>query len=194
LCIKKVQWPPGLWTLWRATAGKRMGEGGETRECRPWVSTSFTLIPLSGVVTCSSCCDQDSATIFMSGSLIICLLMFPLLGHRPSLWMITHRECGLGPAVCLTSILLETEVDANECKCSRDQQLNMPFDDWPLRALLNFHVRTPSALTSDCWAIELLFHLYSLVGVKERVRKVGTKLRKFSDCRPMFLKALYVTW
>jgi hypothetical protein len=29
---------------------------------------------------------------------------------------------------CLTSTLLETGVDANDCKCSRDQQLNVPSE------------------------------------------------------------------
>jgi hypothetical protein len=32
----------------------------------------------------------------------------------------------LRPAACLTSALLETGVGANDCKCSRDQRLNVP--------------------------------------------------------------------
>jgi hypothetical protein len=44
----------------------------------------------------SSCCDKDSAIIFTTGGL-----------------------------TCLTSILLETGVDANNCKCNRDQRLNV---------------------------------------------------------------------
>jgi hypothetical protein len=34
----------------------------------------------------------------------------------------------LRPVVCLTSTLLETEVGANDCKCSRDQWLNVPSE------------------------------------------------------------------
>jgi hypothetical protein len=34
----------------------------------------------------------------------------------------------LRPAVCLTSTLLETRVGANDCKCNRDQRLNVPFE------------------------------------------------------------------
>jgi hypothetical protein len=61
---------------------------------------SPTLIPLSGVsATCfSSCCDKDSAIIF------------------------------LRPAACLTSTLLETGVGANDCKCNWDQRLNVPSE------------------------------------------------------------------
>jgi hypothetical protein len=36
------------------------------------------------------------------------------------------RHLFLRPAACLTSILLETGVNANDCKCSRDQQFNVP--------------------------------------------------------------------
>jgi hypothetical protein len=57
-------------------------------------------------------------------SLIISLLMCPSSGdtHRPSLW-ITHKDngepttrarCGVAPA--------------NDCKCSRDQRLNVPSE------------------------------------------------------------------
>jgi hypothetical protein len=55
-----------------------------------------TLIPLSGVGT----------TCF----------------HRV---VIKIRHLYLRPAACLTSTLLETGLDANDCKCSRDQQLNV---------------------------------------------------------------------
>jgi hypothetical protein len=34
----------------------------------------------------------------------------------------------LQPASCLTLTLLETGVGANDCKCSRDQQLNVPSE------------------------------------------------------------------
>jgi hypothetical protein len=58
----------------------------------------------------------------------------------------------------LTSTLLETGV-ANDCKCNRDQQLNVaseardnkfyhPSSDWPLRTLLSFRDRTPSTLSA----------------------------------------------
>jgi hypothetical protein len=96
--------------------------------------------------------------------IIISLLMSPLLGHRPSLW-ITHKEnepqtttraqCGL--------------VAANDCKCSRDQQLKClpkqeleilnfghPFNDRP--TLLNFRDYMPKR--TDHGAIELLACMY----------------------------------
>jgi hypothetical protein len=37
------------------------------------------------------------------------------------------RQLFLRPAACLMSTL-ETGVGANNCKCSRDQQLNVPFE------------------------------------------------------------------
>jgi hypothetical protein len=46
----------------------------------------------------SSCCEKDSAFILTISRLLE------------------------------TSILLETGVDANDCKYSRDQQLNVPFE------------------------------------------------------------------
>jgi hypothetical protein len=42
--------------------------------------------------------------------------------------LIKIRHLLLRPAACLTSTLLETAVDANDCKCSRDQQLNVPSE------------------------------------------------------------------
>jgi hypothetical protein len=66
----------------------------------------------------------------------------------------------LRPAACLTSTLLENGVGANDCKCSRDQLLDVRsteeleiinfglFYAWPLRTLLSFRDRTPSALTA----------------------------------------------
>jgi hypothetical protein len=38
------------------------------------------------------------------------------------------RHLFLRPTACLTSTLLETGVDANNCKCSRDQQFNVPSE------------------------------------------------------------------
>jgi hypothetical protein len=38
--------------------------------------------------------------------------------------VIKIRQLFLRLAACLTSTLLETGVDANDCKCSRDQRLN----------------------------------------------------------------------
>jgi hypothetical protein len=38
------------------------------------------------------------------------------------------RHLFLQPAACLTSTLLETGVDANDCKYSRDQQRNVPSE------------------------------------------------------------------
>jgi hypothetical protein len=42
--------------------------------------------------------------------------------------VIKIRHLFLRMAACLTSTLLETGVDANDCKCSRDQQLNVPSE------------------------------------------------------------------
>jgi hypothetical protein len=57
---------------------------------------------------------------------------------RPTKWgrynmffhhvVIKIRHLFLRPAACLTSTLLETKVGANDCKCSRDQQLNVPSE------------------------------------------------------------------
>jgi hypothetical protein len=42
--------------------------------------------------------------------------------------VIKIRHLFLRPAACLTSTLLETGVGANDCKCGRDQQLNVPSE------------------------------------------------------------------
>jgi hypothetical protein len=42
--------------------------------------------------------------------------------------VIKIRHLFLRPAACLTSTLLEAGVDANDCKCSRDQKLNVPSE------------------------------------------------------------------
>jgi hypothetical protein len=42
--------------------------------------------------------------------------------------VIKIRQLFLRPTACLTSTLLETGVDTNDCKYSRDQQLNVPSD------------------------------------------------------------------
>jgi hypothetical protein len=42
--------------------------------------------------------------------------------------VIKIRHLFLRPAACLTSTLLETGVDANDCKYSREQQLNVPSE------------------------------------------------------------------
>jgi hypothetical protein len=72
--------------------------------------------------------------------------------------VIKIRQLFLRPAACLISTLLETGVSANDCKYSRDQQLNEPSegegtrDDkfWSLdeRCLLSFRDRVLSALTA----------------------------------------------
>jgi hypothetical protein len=41
--------------------------------------------------------------------------------------VITIRQLFLRPAACLTSTLLETRVGADDCKCSRDQRLDVAF-------------------------------------------------------------------
>jgi hypothetical protein len=40
--------------------------------------------------------------------------------------LIKIRQLYLRPVTCLTWALLETEVGANDCKCRRDQRLNVP--------------------------------------------------------------------
>jgi hypothetical protein len=42
--------------------------------------------------------------------------------------VIKIRHLFLRPAACLTSTLLESRVDTNDCKCILDQQLNVPFE------------------------------------------------------------------
>jgi hypothetical protein len=42
--------------------------------------------------------------------------------------VIKIRQLFLRPAACLTSTLLETGVSANDCKCSRNQRLNVLFE------------------------------------------------------------------
>jgi hypothetical protein len=42
--------------------------------------------------------------------------------------VIKIQQLVLRPAACLTSSLLEIGVGANDCKCSRDQQLNVPSE------------------------------------------------------------------
>jgi hypothetical protein len=53
--------------------------------------------------------------------IIISLLISLQLGHRPSL-QITHKESGPQPTTRAKCGL----VGANDCKCSRDQRLNVP--------------------------------------------------------------------
>jgi hypothetical protein len=40
--------------------------------------------------------------------------------------VIKIRQLFLRPAACLALTLLETGVGANDCKCNRDQRLNVP--------------------------------------------------------------------
>jgi hypothetical protein len=42
--------------------------------------------------------------------------------------VIKIQQLFLRTAACLTSTLLETEVSANDCKCSQNQQLNVPAE------------------------------------------------------------------
>jgi hypothetical protein len=42
--------------------------------------------------------------------------------------VINFRHLFLRPAACLTTTLPEIGVDVNDCKCSRDQQLNVPSE------------------------------------------------------------------
>jgi hypothetical protein len=42
--------------------------------------------------------------------------------------VIKIRQLFLRLAACLTSTLLETGVGANDCKCNRDQRLNVPSE------------------------------------------------------------------
>jgi hypothetical protein len=60
-------------------------------------------------------------------------LLFPTLiprsGVGPTCFHhVVIRHLFLRPAVCLTSTLLETGVDTNDCKCSRDQHFNVPSE------------------------------------------------------------------
>jgi hypothetical protein len=94
---------------------------------------------------------------------IISLLMTPQLGHRPSLY-ITYKEKGPKPTTGAQCGL----VGANDCKCSRDQRLNVPSEarryeiiyfwspiQWP--TLLNFRDSMPKR--TDRRTMELLLEL-----------------------------------
>jgi hypothetical protein len=74
--------------------------------------------------------------------------------------VIKIRHIDLRPAACLTSTLLETGVDANDCNCSRANSLTClpkheiilfghPSNDRPLRTMLSFCDCTLSALTAQ---------------------------------------------
>jgi hypothetical protein len=65
--------------------------------------------------------------------------------------VIKIQQLFLRPAACLTPTLLESRVGTNDCKCSRDQRLNVPSvarRNWSLWKLLSFRNRKPSALTA----------------------------------------------
>jgi hypothetical protein len=61
-----------------------------------------------------------STTLHSFIIIIISLLMSPLLGHRPSLW-ITHKENRPYPTTRAQYGLM----GGNDCKCSWDQRLNV---------------------------------------------------------------------
>jgi hypothetical protein len=65
----------------------------------------------------------------------VCILLLPTLIPLSRVGttcfhhvVIKIRYLFLRPAACMTSTLLETGVGANDCKCSRDQQLNVPSE------------------------------------------------------------------
>jgi hypothetical protein len=63
--------------------------------------------------------------------LLLLLTLIPLSGVGTTCIhhvVIKIRSLFLRPAACLTSTLLETGVDANDCKYSRDQQLTVPSE------------------------------------------------------------------
>jgi hypothetical protein len=49
-------------------------------------------------------------------------------------------------AACLTSTLLETGVDANDCKCSRDEQSSEAFRNTEELEIINFHWLTSTVV------------------------------------------------
>jgi hypothetical protein len=52
--------------------------------------------------------------------------------------VIKIRQLFLRPAACLTSTLFETGVGANDCNCSRDQQLSRAFRSTQELEVINF--------------------------------------------------------
>jgi hypothetical protein len=65
--------------------------------------------------------QSDTPSIFLFPTLIPLSRVGTTCFHRVA---IKIRQLFLRPAACLTSSLLENGVDANGCKCSRDQQFN----------------------------------------------------------------------
>jgi hypothetical protein len=79
--------------------------------------------------------DQSSTIVIISSELDLSSSFFFLpLSTKGSVQhvfdhvVIKIRELFLRPAACLMSTLLETGVGANDCKCSWDQQLKVPYE------------------------------------------------------------------
>jgi hypothetical protein len=88
--------------------------------------------------------------------IVISLLMSPLLGFRPSLW-ITLKENGhnppRGPSADWRLVTTANAVGTNSLTCVPKHSLRLkifgyPSDERRLQTLLNFHVPTTSALTA----------------------------------------------
>jgi hypothetical protein len=123
---------------------------------------------------------RDGRGILDFTFIIISLLMFPLLGHMPSL-LITHKENGPFPTTRAQYGLVE----ANDCKCSRDLRLNVSSEarrrsrqifDHPSNTrlrLLNF--RDSTSQHNDRRAIELLrgFYFELLILLKLAMRNTA---------------------
>jgi hypothetical protein len=62
------------------------------------------------------------------GMILSCSYPFPTLSGVGTTWFSSCCDKELTNIACLTSILLEIGVDANDCKCSWDQRLNVPSE------------------------------------------------------------------
>jgi hypothetical protein len=100
--------------------------------------------------------------------------------------VIKIRQLFLRPVASLTWTLLETGVGSNDCKCSRDQRLNVhggardnkfghPSYDWPLRTLLSFTDRTPKR------TLHIYIHTY-LQTYRKRSCTYTYRMSEFMSC------------
>jgi hypothetical protein len=92
--------------------------------------------------------------------------------------VIKIRRLFLRPTACLTSTLLETGVDANDCKCNRDQQLNV-------------RVQTLSALTARPSSSST----YTSIPMTSNLRRVSRRIADILSKRLRFTQTLtYEYW
>jgi hypothetical protein len=93
--------------------------------------------------------------------------------------VIKIRQLFLRPSACLTT-LLETGVGANDCKCSRDQQLNLPSEARSLHIYTYTHTHHSRFIPERVAEVSQIFlrdtHvLLTLISYEERADVTGGK-------------------